>query len=78
MMVNEFSSRTYSCAKIEGPGGCQCMYQSDLADQCLIRGQAVLDQYGYGPGHMGKWVGIMLAIVFGYRILGWLVLTLKR
>ena len=78
MMVNEFSRRTYSCAK--GPVGsdCHCMYQSDLASQCKIRGQAVLDTYGYGPGHTGKWVGILLAIVFGYRILGWVVLTLKR
>jgi hypothetical protein len=54
------------------------MYQSDLADQCRIRGQAVLDTYGYRPGHMGKWVGILLAIVVGYRVLGWVVLTLKR
>jgi hypothetical protein len=78
MMVNEFSARTYSCAKSEGPGGCTCMYQSDLADQCRIRGQAVLDTYGYRPGHMGKWVGILLAIVVGYRVLGWVVLTVKR
>jgi len=76
MMVNEFSGRTYSCAKT--PTGCQCMYESDLASQCKIRGQAVLDTYGYGQGHMGKWVGILLAIVAGYRILGWITLTLKR
>ena len=54
------------------------MYESDLASQCKIRGQAVLDTYGYGQGHMGKWVGILLAIVAGYRILGWITLTLKR
>ncbi|KAJ5669973.1 Arginine--tRNA ligase cytoplasmic [Penicillium maclennaniae] len=37
MMVNEFSQRIYSCG-----AGCQCMYTSDLADQCQIRGTAVL------------------------------------
>jgi hypothetical protein len=54
------------------------MYQSDLASQCKIRGQAVLDTYGYSPGNTGKWVGILLAIVFGYRVLVWIVLVLKK
>ncbi|KAK1756149.1 P-loop containing nucleoside triphosphate hydrolase protein [Echria macrotheca] len=77
MMVNEFSERVYTCGK--GPdGGCQCMWQTDLADQCLIRGQGVLDQYGYKPGYMGKDVGIMMGIIVGYRIAAWIVLKLKR
>lgn len=76
MMINEFSERVYTCA--ETADGCQCMWQTDLADQCLIRGQGVLDQYGYKPGYMGKDVGIMLAIIFGYRLAGWLVLKLKK
>ena len=54
------------------------MWQTDLADQCLIRGQGVLDQYGYKPGYMGKDVGIMMGIIVGYRIAGWIVLKLKR
>ncbi|KAK3990250.1 ABC transporter G family member 15 [Cladorrhinum sp. PSN332] len=76
MMVNEFSERVYSCAKTED--GCHCMWQSDLADQCLIRGQAVLDQYGYETGHMGRDAGIMVAIIFGYRLAAWIVLKLKK
>ncbi|KAK4149738.1 ABC transporter G family member 15 [Chaetomidium leptoderma] len=76
MMVNEFSERVYSCAQVES--GCQCMWQTDLADQCLIRGQGVLDQYGYKPGHMGRDVGIMMAIIVGYRLAAWIVLKLKR
>ncbi|KAK4650451.1 hypothetical protein QC762_707530 [Podospora pseudocomata] len=76
MMINEFSERVYTCA--ETADGCQCMWQTDLADQCLIRGKGVLDQYGYKPGYMGKDVGIMLAIIFGYRLAGWLVLKLKK
>ncbi|KAK4239844.1 hypothetical protein C8A03DRAFT_42547 [Achaetomium macrosporum] len=67
MMVNEFSERVYSCAR-----GCQCMWQTDLADQCLIRGQGVLDQYGYKPGYMGKDVGIMVGIIVGYRLAAWI------
>ena len=54
------------------------MWQTDLADQCLIRGQGVLDQYGYKPGYMWKDVGIMMGIIAGYRIAGWIVLKLKK
>ncbi|KAK7952711.1 uncharacterized protein PG986_008439 [Apiospora aurea] len=57
--------------------GCSCMYPTALADQCLIAGQGVLDQYGYEPGHMGRNVGILLAIVLGYRVAGWLVLKVR-
>ncbi|KAK4210943.1 P-loop containing nucleoside triphosphate hydrolase protein [Rhypophila decipiens] len=83
MMVNEFSGRVYTCAAAEGTGtggknGCWCMWQTDLADQCLIRGQGVLDQYGYKDGYMGKDVGIMMGIILGYRIAGWIVLKLKN
>ncbi|KAM7197689.1 P-loop containing nucleoside triphosphate hydrolase protein [Rhypophila sp. PSN 637] len=83
MMVNEFSGRVYSCAREgqgqDGDGGdCWCMWQTDLADQCLIRGQGVLDQYGYKAGYMGKDVGIMMGIILGYRIAGWVVLKLKN
>lgn len=53
------------------------MWQTDLADQCLIRGQGVLDQYGYQPGYMGKDVGIMMGIIAGYRIAAWIVLKMK-
>ncbi|KAK9423095.1 putative P-loop containing nucleoside triphosphate hydrolase protein [Seiridium unicorne] len=77
MMVNEFAQRTYECAR-DATGGCHCMYSSELEDQCLIRGQAVLDSYGYQNGYLGRNVGIMIAIAMGYRIAAWVVLTLKR
>ncbi|RMJ13823.1 hypothetical protein CDV36_006490 [Fusarium kuroshium] len=73
MMVNEFSERVYSCGD-----GCRCMYNSPLADQCEIDGQAVLDQYGYSTGHMGRDVGIMISIIAGYRLAAWVVLMLRR
>ncbi|KAK3692840.1 P-loop containing nucleoside triphosphate hydrolase protein [Podospora appendiculata] len=79
MMINEFRDRVYTCASTgPAPGDCQCMWQTDLADRCLIRGQGVLDQYGYKPGYMGKDVGIMMGIIVGYRIAAWVVLKLKR
>ncbi|PNY25804.1 ABC transporter G family member 15 [Tolypocladium capitatum] len=73
MMVNEFSNRVYSCGK-----GCRCMYESPLADQCKIAGQGVLTQYGYQTGQLGKNVGIMIAIIFGYRLASWVVLKLRK
>ncbi|KAL3953725.1 hypothetical protein ACCO45_011681 [Purpureocillium lilacinum] len=73
MMVNEFADRVYSCGS-----GCRCMYDSPLADQCEIAGQAVLDQYGYATDELGQNVGIMVAIIFGYRLAAWIVLKLRR
>ncbi|KAL1306206.1 hypothetical protein AAFC00_004304 [Neodothiora populina] len=79
MMVNEFGYRDYSCPKDErAPNGCLCMYESDLQDQCMIRGTAVLKQYGYGTDDTGKWVGILLGIIAAYRLLGWVVLYIRR
>ena len=77
MMVNEFRARTYDCAR--GPAGdCQCMYPSELADQCKIDGRAVLAAYGYSEHRTGLWVGILICIVIGYRLLAWLTLYLKK
>ena len=74
MMVNEFSQRSYSC----GPPPCNCIYQTELASQCRIAGQGVLDTYGYKTGKTGEWVGILLAIVLGYRLLGYFVLWIRK
>ncbi|KAF4626159.1 hypothetical protein G7Y89_g12004 [Cudoniella acicularis] len=73
MMVNEFADRVYNC-----DADCHCMYVSELAPQCQIAGTAVLDQYGYKTGKTGLWVGILLAIVLGYRLLGLGVLMLRK
>ncbi|KAI9043872.1 putative ABC transporter [Aspergillus affinis] len=73
MMVNEFSDRTYTC----GPG-CNCMYQTELADQCLIQGKGVLSQYGYATGRTGKWVGILVGIIAVYRLFGYLALVVRK
>ncbi len=72
MMINEFADRTYSCGE-----SCHCMYITPLANQCQIAGQGVLDQYGYKQGHLGQAGGIMMAIIIGYRIAGWIVLKLR-
>lgn len=73
MMVNEFSKRNYSCG-----ASCQCLYQTDLAPECMIRGTGVLEQYGYATGRTGKWAGILIGIVAVYRLFGWIALVLRR
>lgn len=82
MMINEFAGRSYECAPARDPApgspGCTCMFVTELAGQCRIAGQGVLDQYGYEPGHMGRDVGIMMGIIAGYRIAGWIALTLRK
>ncbi|KAJ6008205.1 hypothetical protein N7540_012181 [Penicillium herquei] len=73
MMVNEFAHRNYSCGD-----GCQCMYTTDLASQCQIRGTGVLESYGYATGRTGKWVGILIGIIAVYRLFGWIALHLRK
>ena len=77
MMVNEFKDRVYNCAG-DAMSGYHCMYESDLAGVGLIRGTAVLEAFGYQTGLEGTWVGIMVGIIAGYRILGYVVLMLKK
>jgi ABC-type multidrug transport system permease subunit len=76
MMVNEFGKRNYTCPSA-GDGTCSCSYRSELADQCLVEGNAVLNSYGYGGEPVGRSVAIMFAIIVAYRGLGWLVLYLR-
>lgn len=80
MMVNEFSERVFDCSSAPSgsPAPCTCMYPSRLQDQCQIEGGAILESYGYGQGRTGLWVGILLCIVLGYRLLALLVLILKK
>ncbi|KAL2830129.1 P-loop containing nucleoside triphosphate hydrolase protein [Aspergillus pseudoustus] len=73
MMVNEFAERVYDC-----DSACNCMYQTDLADQCQIRGTGVLHAYGYATGRTGKWVGILVGIIAVYRLFGYFALVLRR
>jgi len=73
MMVNEFQGRVYTCGE-----GCRCMYLTELVGECKIAGVGVLEKYGYGTGEGGKWVGILVGIILGYRLLGWVVLWAKR
>ncbi|KAL2813312.1 P-loop containing nucleoside triphosphate hydrolase protein [Aspergillus granulosus] len=73
MMVNEFAERIYDC-----DSACNCMYQTDLADQCQIRGTGVLQAYGYATGRTGKWVGILVGIIAVYRLFGYFALVLRR
>lgn len=77
MMVNEFEKRTYDCA-VNSDGSYQCMYSSPLNDQGQIAGVSVLDNFSISTGLQGEWVGIIIAIIFGYRALAYAVLWLKN
>ena len=75
MMVNQFKHTTYDCD--HHGEEVQCMYVSDLQPEGRIRGSAVVDFYDF-DGDVAQWLGIMIAIIVVYRILGWLVLVVKR
>lgn len=77
MMVNEFKNRIYSCSK-NADGTYYCNYQSSLNSEGKIRGSAVLRSFGIATDQMGTWIGIMIGIIAGYRILGYIVLRLRK
>lgn len=77
MMVNEFKERTYDCSV--GPGGKpQCMYASDLNTEGKIRGTDILKSLDIDTGIEGTWLGIMVGIIAGYRLFGYLALRFLR
>lgn len=67
MMVNEFKSRTYTCAG--SSGSYQCTYSGELNAQGKIEGLDVLRSYNIETGLEGEWIGIMIGIIAGYRLL---------
>lgn len=73
MMVNEFKARDFDCA-VGADGEYQCMYASDLNSEGKIRGTDVLKMFDINPRIEGTWVGIMIGIIAGYRLLTYLVL----
>ncbi|KIW73267.1 hypothetical protein PV04_01399 [Phialophora macrospora] len=80
MMVNQFRSTVWDCARSSESNEYQCMYPSDLQSQGKIRGTAVLRAYKYpwSDGKIGEWIGILLAIILAYRILGYVVLVMRK
>lgn len=77
MMVNEFAHREYDCAQT-ADGAYQCMYPSDLNSQGKIGGIAVLKAFSISTGQEGTWVGIIIGIIAGYRLLAYLALVLRK
>lgn len=67
LMVNEFQDRTLACG-----GHQQCSSDSSTA------GQAVLDELGYGKSDLRKNVGIVVAIIVGFRLASWAILTMRK
>lgn len=72
MMFNEFSERVYRCNS-----ECYCMYNSPLASQCKIAGNAVLQNLGYGEYKKGLWAGILIVLIFVYRFGSYILLKLR-
>lgn len=76
MMVNEFRARIYKCAGEIGQY--QCAYPSSLNAQGKIEGTAVLEALSISVGRQKEWVGIMIAIIVVYRVLGYMALWWRK
>ncbi|CAH0020238.1 unnamed protein product [Clonostachys rhizophaga] len=77
MMVNEFLGEDYACATA-ADGQYQCMYPSDMNAEGMIRGTDVLKVFKIDTGIESTWVGIIIDIIAGYRLLGYLALYFLR
>lgn len=75
MMVNQFKETSYNCEPLSN-GTYHCIYLSNLAPQGKINGTAVLEAYGYPleSKRSLEWIGIVIAIIVVYRLLGTLAL----
>lgn len=73
MMFNQFENTVYSCGE-----GCNCMYVSELQDQCQIAGKAVLESVGYSDSDIGLWIGIIVVLVFVMRFASYIVLKFRH
>jgi ABC-type multidrug transport system permease subunit len=45
---------------------------------CVVQGKTVLGRYGFNEEGLGKYVGIMVGIIVAYRVLGWVVLYVRK
>lgn len=77
MMVNEFQHREYRCSEMS-EGQYQCNYPSDLNSEGRFRGTDVLKEFRIDTGLEGTWIGIMVGIIAGYRLLAYAVLVLRK
>ncbi|KAJ4862639.1 ABC transporter domain-containing protein [Trichoderma breve] len=56
----------------------QCAYSSDLNSEGKFRGIDVLQLFSISTGLQGTWIGIIIGIIVGYRILAYLALLLRK
>ncbi len=75
MMVNEFHARSYNCQSLPD-GSFQCMYPPDPQNPGTVAGDSVLKYWkiSTSPSNQWPWVGYVLAIIVGFRLLAWLLL----
>jgi hypothetical protein len=73
LVVNEFGYRVYACGE-----NCHCMFETSLKDQCLIDGVGVLENYGFNTSGVGRSVGIVIAIIFVLRLMGWAAMQWRK
>lgn len=74
LMVLEFKGVQYDCGE-----GCQCVFNSPLAKQCKVAGEAILQQYNVPvDARTGASVGIVIAIGLGYRLAAYLLFRFKN
>ncbi|BGP05738.1 hypothetical protein JCM10049v2_001551 [Rhodotorula toruloides] len=78
LVRNDFVGRILTCPK--GPdGSCLCPIPSSLTPgQCAVSGEDVIQNLGYGGVSDGLYVGILIIIIFVYRLLMWGVLVWRK
>lgn len=73
MMFNEFENRVFEC-----DSNCHCLYESSLSSQCKIAGTAVLENLGYSTNDKGLWIGVLIVLIFVFRLGSYIALKLRK
>ncbi|KSA01498.1 uncharacterized protein AC631_02719 [Debaryomyces fabryi] len=73
MMFNEFEHRIFDC-----DSNCHCLYESSLSSQCKIAGTAVLENLGYSNNDKGLWIGILIVLIFVFRLGSYAALKVRK
>lgn len=73
MMFNEFEQRIFDC-----DSNCHCLYESSLSGQCKIAGTSVLENLGYSHEDKGLWIGILIVLIFVFRLGSYVGLKLRK
>lgn len=72
LVRNQMVGSTYSCG-----AGCECMFVTSLAPQCMINGEQAAAKLGFITSNKLSY-GLLIAITVGMRLLAWVAVYYRK